>query len=402
MLDPYVPAWIGRHVHNKARVLWVAQGPVPDQVRQAAGEADLEVCRFGEPLGAHLTNAGVALIHPNGECNDSARMAKLLYELEKASSVAVFMLPPPERNPRIWKMLTSRHGQYVCIREDSSPSELAASLHAVSRLGSSIGQLRQELFDLRTSGMANTAELNEEMRLAARLQRDFLPRRLPEVGPIRFAVLYRPLGWVSGDIYDTARLDETHVGFYIADAVGHGMPAALLTMFIKKALQTKRIIGNSYQIVPPEEALTELNDDICQQSLSSCQFCTVAYCVIDIKDLTLTCARAGHPEPLLIKTDGRCEKIQAQGALLGVFDQEEYVASKVQLEPGDRVILYSDGTEPILMGEDGPEERWCRQIPREELILELTAQIEERDDVPPDDMTVLVLDVLPGDNSSAS
>ena len=82
-----------------------------------------------------------------------------------------------------------------------------------------------------------------------------MSRRLPEVGPIRFGALYRPATWVSGDIYDVVRLDETHVGFYVADAVGHGMPAALLTMFIKKALLTKRILGHTYEILPPHVSL---------------------------------------------------------------------------------------------------------------------------------------------------
>ena len=75
----------------------------------------------------------------------------------------------------------------------------------------------------------------------------------------------------SNVLYHFFRLDETHVGFYVVDAVGHGMPAALLTMFIRRALQTKRISGNSYQIIPPHVAIGELNVDICQADLSSCQ-----------------------------------------------------------------------------------------------------------------------------------
>ncbi len=75
--------------------------------------------------------------------------------------------------------------------------------------------------------------LDEELRLAARLQQDFLPRELPQLGPVHFHTLFRPAGYVSGDLYDVVRLDQRRVGFYLADAVGHGMPAALLTMFIK-------------------------------------------------------------------------------------------------------------------------------------------------------------------------
>src|SRR5947207_11229487 len=93
--------------------------------------------------------------------------------------------------------------------------------------------------------------LDEELRLAARVQQDFLPKSLPSVGDVRFQYLFRPAGHVSGDLYDVMRLDETHVGFYMADAVGHGMPAALLTMFLKQALTTKEIFPGGYRLLPP-------------------------------------------------------------------------------------------------------------------------------------------------------
>src|SRR5947208_1224161 len=102
--------------------------------------------------------------------------------------------------------------------------------------------------------------LDEELRLAARLQQDFLPKSLPELGPVRFQSLFRPAGYVSGDLFDVMRLDEKRIGFYVADAVGHGMPAALLTMFVKQALVTKDILPKSiapcgYRLLDPGEAL---------------------------------------------------------------------------------------------------------------------------------------------------
>src|SRR5256885_4306186 len=110
--------------------------------------------------------------------------------------------------------------------------------------------------------------VDEEMRLAARLQQDFLPKTLPQLGKVRFHSLYRPAGYVSGDLYDVMRLDESHVGFYMADAVGHGMPAALLTMFIKNALITKQITPEGYRLLAPGETMAGLNDSIISQNLS--------------------------------------------------------------------------------------------------------------------------------------
>ena len=73
-------------------------------------------------------------------------------------------------------------------------------------------------------------KLDEELRLAARIQCEFLPQEFPTMAGVGFDVLYRPAGYVSGDTYDVQQIDDRLVAFYVADAVGHGVPAALLTM----------------------------------------------------------------------------------------------------------------------------------------------------------------------------
>ncbi len=391
-------------VRAKRRLLWVSKDPVPPNVRHAAAEEwELRATGGAEPLRKQMTMTDVALLRPNGEANNPAALGMLLEELNASSAIGVFLMPPSAEAGRTF---LSRHvGAFLCVDDDVAPGDLAVRLAAAAELQPALRKLRSELKAVRK--LADTADdaaetYTEEMRLAARLQRDFLPRRLPELPQVRFGVLFRPAGWVSGDIYDVARLDENHVGFYLADAVGHGLPAALLTMFIKKALQTKRISGNSYQIIPPDVSLRELNADICAQNLSSCQFCTVAYCVLDTRSLTLTCARAGHPEPIIIHPDGSAERIEVPGSLLGVFPEERYTPTTVQLTPGDRVILYSDGAETALCPESPqtPEAivaslcRWAGR-PRDDLLLDLTARIERtRDSDRLDDATLIVADML--------
>jgi len=283
-----------------------------------------------------------------------------------------------------------------------SPEVLEAHIAAVLALQPAIADLRRDIFDLREiNGIARGAgeTLDEEMRLAARLQRDFLPRRMPEIGDAKFSVLYRPISFVSGDIYDITRLDETHVGFYIADAVGHGLPAALLTMFIKKALQTKRIVGNTYEIISPDISLAELNDDICAQDLSSCNFCTAVYGVLDVSDLTLTYARAGHPAPVLVRRDGSFEELEADGCLLGVFEDAKFEARQVKLAPGDRVVLYTDGvcdslaldTADTFIDIFGS----ALTLPQPDMMVAVTSRVEEAcsQGKQADDITLMTLDI---------
>ena len=123
----------------------------------------------------------------------------------------------------------------------------------------------------------------------------------------------KPASFVSGDIYDVVRLDESHIGFYIADAVGHGMPAALMTMFIKNSLLTKRIVGHQYELVSPDVTLAQLNEDICGQDLSNCQFCSAVYAVVDVNTLELTYAIGGHPRPIVLRASGEMETLESAG-----------------------------------------------------------------------------------------
>jgi len=392
-------------VAARTNILWVSDDPAPPNVRQAVRQRwHLRPYRAGEPLVAQLRSSALAVAFLNGQAEDPRRLAHLMDAVDRADAVAVVLLPAAARTA--WEVLARHEGKLLCVRDDSSAEELVARLEAAEALQPAIHKLQEELLAARTiAPLAGESleGLDEEMRLAARLQRDFLPRRLPEVGRVRFGVLYRPLGWVSGDIYEVARLDETHVGFYVADAVGHGLPAALLTMFIKKALQTKRIEGRRYQIVPPHAALAQLNADICEQNLTSCQFCTAAYAVLDTSDLTLTHARAGHPEPLLVHADGTFETLPAEGVLLGVFPGAEYVSATFRLSPGDRLVLYSDGAEEALGGVRRCRDKTRRFLAsqcrrgRQEMLLHLTAVIDERrsDRQAADDVTILVADVLP-------
>jgi sigma-B regulation protein RsbU (phosphoserine phosphatase) len=193
----------------------------------------------------------------------------------------------------------------------------------------------------------HSQHLDEQVRLAQRLQMDFLPRRMPVLGSVRFAARLEPAAWVAGDFYDVFRLDEQHVGFYVADAVGHGLPAALLTVFVKKSLQTKRIHGNDYELIPPEEALGLLNADLLSAELQEAPFVTMVYGIYNEATCECTYARAGHPRPLLLGPKGDLQQLDGEGPLLGIFPNATFSASRRRLEPGQRVLLYTDGAERV-------------------------------------------------------
>lgn len=190
--------------------------------------------------------------------------------------------------------------------------------------------------------------LKEQLRLAGLVQRDFLPSKLPNCTEAQWAASFIPAEWVSGDIYDVARIDEQHFGFYIADAVGHSLPAALLTIFIKNALVMRETTNNTYRIFAPSEVITNLNLKMLGQKLSGYQFATCCYCLLNVKTRQLTMARAGHPYPILLRRGQPPRPLETRGSLLGVFESAEFTQGTTQLQAGDRLLLYSDGAEPLI------------------------------------------------------
>lgn len=228
-----------------------------------------------------------------------------------------------------------------------SPIELSArtkSLLRIKKLHDNLEQRNSEISLINERLEEAYARLDSDLKLAQKLQTSLLPQSLPQVPGVVFATKFVSSGRVAGDFYDIFRLDETHVGFYIVDAIGHGVPAALLTVFIKKGIRTKEINGSEYRIIPPNEVLANLNDDLISEDLSESPFVTICYGVYDTASRELEYARGGHPYPILIRKDGSSETLEAEGALLGIVE-EEFQAETVTINCGDKLILFSDGVD---------------------------------------------------------
>jgi serine phosphatase RsbU (regulator of sigma subunit) len=186
-------------------------------------------------------------------------------------------------------------------------------------------------------------QMDQDLELTRRIHRGFLPQVKPRIGSLNFAVNYRPRSRIGGDFYDILRLDEHHVGIYLADAMGTGLPASsLLSIFVKRSLQPKEIRGNSYRLLPPDEILSQLNRELVGLQLAEPPFVTLVWVQIDSRDGLLHFARAAHPHPLYVPREGAIEYWHAPGTLLGVFEAD-FPTQKVQLQPGDKLLLFSDG-----------------------------------------------------------
>jgi sigma-B regulation protein RsbU (phosphoserine phosphatase) len=204
--------------------------------------------------------------------------------------------------------------------------------------------------------------VDEQLRLAGQVQSDLLPEPLAETHPLEISTLYLPADYISGDIYDIARLDEHHIGFSIADATGHGLPAALLTFLIKKSLRGKEIFDHSYRIIEPDELLARLNEELLQASLSQCQFVTALHAIFDRRSDRMRWARGGCPYPILVRCGEPARLVTSDGGLIGAFEQRFEVVEHT-LEPGDTLVFYSDGLDALLLHGSGPAARTLSETP---------------------------------------
>ena len=159
----------------------------------------------------------------------------------------------------------SKYGADAFLGAPFEPVELIAQVNALLRIKERHDQLSAKASETQRINkrlQAAYQQIDQELELARRVQESFLPQTLPQLPQVRFAVKYRPCGRVGGDFYDVFRLDEQHLGLYVADAMGHGVPASLLTIFVKTSVKAKEIHGQSYRLVPPDEVLERLNRDL--------------------------------------------------------------------------------------------------------------------------------------------
>lgn len=278
---------------------------------------------------------------------------KIADRLQSALRSAVLLFPEVGSDQR-----DLESGGIIIEPIDAERSHLASLLFALIERQHAVNQLGAELkiASLVHGGIETEMDkLHEELNLASIVQKEFIPRTLPEVPGFDLGVLFRPAGYVSGDIYDITMIDENHLAFLLADAVGHGVPAALLTMVITKSL---RKIGydadGSRRLIPPAEALEHLNDVMCERQDASQRFATAVYGVLNIKTNKVTLAGAGHPPPLRIRGDD-VKPVETTGPLLGVFRGAEYDQTSFVLAPGESLLIYSDGFETAFPRSDADD-----------------------------------------------
>lgn len=190
--------------------------------------------------------------------------------------------------------------------------------------------------------MAEKERLVRELEIARSVQMRFLPQKVPEFPSLEIVSLCQPAMEVGGDYYDFIQMDERHMSLLIGDVSGKGVSAAFFMTMVKGIIKTL-----SKKILRPSVLLTEANEIFCENAPRSV-FVTIIYGVFDLKEKTLTIARAGH-NPVIHRrrADGVITSISPRGIALGLYPGERYARFiediTVKFEPGDIFVFYTDG-----------------------------------------------------------
>jgi sigma-B regulation protein RsbU (phosphoserine phosphatase) len=214
-----------------------------------------------------------------------------------------------------------------------------------------LSTLRTQI-ESRNERRSGAARESGEIEAASATQRGLLPQAIPQFPGYEISAAWRPAGAVSGDYLDLLRLDANHLALSVADVIGKGVPAALLMSNVQAAVHA--LAG---EMLPTGELCRRINR-IVAANVGSGKFITFFYVVLD-SARRFSYTNAGHCEPILVRQNGECVRVNHGGVVLGVFPDWEYREEHVDLEPGDRLVLFTDGITEIAnaTGEEFGEER---------------------------------------------
>ena len=240
--------------------------------------------------------------------------------------------------------------------------------------------------------------LEGQLEVARQVQLELLPARDPQLEGYDISAYNYPTEEVSGDYYDWVKIFDDQIGLVIADVSGKGVPAALLMAFLRASLRAATHIGYS-----PHISMAKVNY-LLWESIERNQFVTAFYGILDVTNKTLAYTNAGHNPPLLLDKEGNSRFIEHGSFPLGMFRDTRYHEYYLTTEPGDMLVLYTDGVTEAenSLGEEFGRDRLAaavkanRQLGARELIAAVHKEVLDwtDDKGATDDVTFFVIKAL--------
>jgi len=259
---------------------------------------------------------------------------------------------------------------------EGTVEDITERKRAEDQIRRATGELSRSREELR----AKNSLMEENLRMAREIQMTMLPQAYPtfpkgvpeDQSAFRFVHRYQPAESVSGDFFSVSQLSDYETGMFICDVTGHGIRAALVTAMIRALAEELKPLARD-----PGFFLRKLNADLCSilKSTGSPMLTTAFYLVADWQTGVVRYANAGHPKPLLIrraekKIEALVNSVGRSQPALGLFDDPPYESTEINIEPGDFVMLFTDGLYEV----QGPNEELYSQ---QRLMLDVGNLIEK-------------------------
>jgi sigma-B regulation protein RsbU (phosphoserine phosphatase) len=279
--------------------------------------------------------------------------------------------------------------------------DLESSHHTLEQRNEQLNESRDELSRLVEVLRSQADVIERDLHRAEIIQRSLLPHDVPPMARFNVRTLYRPGRTIGGDLYDVVSIAERYLALVVADASGHGVSAAMLSVLFKHHMRLQDpATGLPY---PPATALERINSSLVENPPAPGVFITAAIGLLDTHERTLVIGSAGHPPLLWLKADGSSEPLDHTGPALGLTPDAEFDELRLSLAEDDRVLFYTDGLLDICasaptLADIAAVLREHRDDPEilEQLLLTVTGG-QSRSDC--DDVTMVLLDAAPGESS---
>jgi serine phosphatase RsbU (regulator of sigma subunit)/pSer/pThr/pTyr-binding forkhead associated (FHA) protein len=231
---------------------------------------------------------------------------------------------------------------------DASRRQLLGAVYLDSKRATTFSALDRQILDALGAQAGSILEnarliehererqrLEQELSIAREIQQALVPQGLHDYPQFSITGVYQPCDEVGGDYFDVFPLPDGRIALLIADVAGKGLGAALLTTMLRGAL-SGMTLG-----VDPVKVFNHLNQFLCDRAAVG-RCATMFFGLLDPAG-ALEFVRAGHPTPLLLR-QGEVSELYSTGSLpIGLAENESYASSHIQLEPGDTLLLYTDG-----------------------------------------------------------
>ena len=241
----------------------------------------------------------------------------------------------PDNEGRVISIADATDSASTALTRESD--SLAMTALAFQKMSDRVQSQNQSLREALAAKNAFIA-LQRELDIAARVQLSLLPDTVPLSDTADMSGVMRPAKEVGGDFYDYFRLDQHHVGVVVADVSGKGVPAALFMVMARTLMRATAV----RYVDAPGRVLARVNDFL-EQNNSEELFVTLFYGVLDDRNGSFVYANGGHNPPVLVDGGGAHPLETTGGVALGMFDGLDYADGHIVMEPGSRLVLFSDG-----------------------------------------------------------